>query len=300
MGKVAVGGQAVLEGVMMRAGGRWSLAVRVPDGTIHVEGHSLPAATTGLWALPVFRGVANLGGSLALGLRALNASVVLANPADAGKAETQGRTAMVLGLVVAVLAFIVLPAGLTRLVADPGTSPVAFGAVDGLLRLAILFAYVFLVGRQPYVQRVFAYHGAEHKSIHAYEAGDELTVGNARKYPREHPRCGTSFLFLVTLVAFLVYLALPTGYLVTGLLGVPTASLLGGLLALLLRVLLLPLVVGLAYEALRFAGAHTENPLARAMAWPGMKLQSLTTAEPDDGMLEVALASLASAIETQD
>ena len=299
MSRITAGGQAVLEGVMMRAGNRWALAVRLPDGSIHVEEHDLPVPTTGFWALPVFRGIAGLGSSLALGLQALNASVVLANPADAEQAEVQGKFAMVLGLVIAALAFVVLPAGLSRFVADPGTSPVLFGAVDGFLRLAILFTYVALIGRQPYVRRVFAYHGAEHKSIHTYEAGDELTVANARKYPREHPRCGTSFLFLVTLVAFLVYLVLPTGYIVTGILGVPTTSLLGGLLALVLRLALLPLVAGLAYEVLKLAGSHADNPLAKVVSWPGLKFQAMTTAEPDDGMLEVALASLRSAIAGQ-
>lgn len=297
MGKRATaGGQAVMEGVMMRAGDRWALAVRRPDGGIHVEAHELPSSATGAWSWPVLRGMAALGSSVSLGMRALGSSVEIANPAGGKQGKNEASVAMVLGSVLAIALFVVLPAVLTRLLGlNPADQRAAFGAVDGILRLAILFGYVFAISRLGYVRRVFAYHGAEHKSIHAWEAGDELTVENARKYPREHPRCGTSFLFLVTLVAFLVYLAVPTGWLVTTVLGVPAASTAGNLLALLLRVFLLPLVAGVAYEVLRAVGKHSGHPLARLVSWPGLRLQGLTTAEPDDGMLEVALASLTAA-----
>jgi uncharacterized protein YqhQ len=277
--KPVIGGQAVIEGVMMQNGDRVAVAVRrQSDGEILVR--SLPARVRfrKLGQIPFVRGLFRLYDMMALGLRALNASTQLAFPEE--EQMTKGGTfvTFAIAIVVAVGVFIALPIYLTNNVSwlRLGHS-VAFSLVEGLIRLGFLFVYLVLISRMKDIRRVFQYHGAEHKVVYTYEADEELNVGNARKHTTLHPRCGTAFLMTVFVVAILVF----------SVAGNPPLW-----LRILSRLLLLPIVAGVSYEVLRYTGRHYERWWVRLLAQPGLWLQRLTTSEPDDDMLEVAIASM--------
>jgi uncharacterized protein YqhQ len=294
-----VGGQAVLEGVMMRGVSTWAVAVRrpvpedAPAGTIgEVDVTSEPLVS---WAkrhrvlrIPVIRGVVALAESLKIGFRALaisaNAQVTEPGEEDAIGGFTWGLT-IVFSLALAVGLFFVVPVGATSLIRDQLDSAVLFWLVEGVLRTAIFIAYLWLISRVPDLRRVFEYHGAEHKTISCYEAGDRLTPARAERYSRLHPRCGTSFLLIVMVLAIFVFapIGLPAWYWLV-----------------LTRVLGIPLIAGLSYEVIKFAGKHRRKRWVRAVMWPGLMLQNLTTREPDRMQLEVAIASLEAvlAVET--
>jgi uncharacterized protein YqhQ len=275
-----VGGQAVLEGVMMRGASAWAVAVRPaasPDA-IDVATFALPAGTADRpWRRwPVVRGVVALGEALRLGLRAL---AIAADAQRAGEDPelTPGRWAalVAIALAVAVGLFFLVPLALAGLVTDPG-SP-AFWALEGVLRVLVFLAYLALLSRRAELRRVFAYHGAEHKAIACYEAGAPLEPASAQRFSRLHPRCGTSFLLVVMLVAVVAFapLGLANWYVLV-----------------LARVLGVPLVAGVAFEVVKWAGRHQARPAVRAIVWPGLQLQRLTTREPDEAQLAVAIAAL--------
>lgn len=288
-----IGGQALLEGVMMRGKLNWAVAVRIADGSIHVEEHDLPAYSREGWrSWPVTRGVWAMYETLSLAMKAFAIAASMA-----GETEEEQLTAseigwtMVFGVVIAVAAFIVLPAVLTNLVVSSLDHPFVWNVVDGVLRLAIFFLYIWGVGMVPDIKRVFAYHGAEHKSIHAYEHGLPLEPRYVQRYGTLHVRCGTSFLLMVMVIAILVFSAVP-GRAILGLWGV-TAPWAVVLFNIGVRIVLLPLVAGLAYEVtVKWAGTHSDSPLVKVLLWPGMQMQRMTTREPDDGMVEVAVAAL--------
>ncbi len=315
-----VGGQAVLEGVMMRGVRNWAVAVRKPtaadlddgepareggaEGEIEVSTFPLSSAASRHRALrlPVVRGVVALGGSLAIGFRALeiSASAQMPPPAPASAAESNGARAdgagpegppaeseeipravwagtVVIALVLAVALFFLLPVGLTSLIKRQLGSSVLFWLVEGVVRTSIFLAYMLMLSRVRDLRRVFEYHGAEHKTISCYEAGLELTPANCQRFSRLHPRCGTSFLLLVMVVAIIVFapIGLPAWY---------------WLLA--TRILGVPLIAGLSFELIKLAGRNRARGWVRALMWPGLKLQLLTTREPDASQLEVAIAAL--------
>ncbi len=294
-----VGGQAVLEGVMMRGVSTWAVAVRKP-----IADDSAPAALGAIevtseplvsWAkrhrilrVPVIRGVVALAESLRIGFRALaisaNAQVADADEEQPIGGFTWGAT-IVLSLAVAVGLFFVAPVGATSLIRDALGSALLFWLVEGLLRTAIFIAYLVLISRIRDLRRVFEYHGAEHKTISCYEAGDRLTPARAERYSRLHPRCGTSFLLVVMVLAIFVFapIGLPAWYWLV-----------------LTRVLGIPLIAGLSYEVIKLAGKHRRKRWVRAVMWPGLMLQNLTTREPDRSQLEVAIAALEAvlAVET--
>lgn len=199
--------------------------------------------------------------------------------------------AMVLGVVLALALFILLPAFVSNvLVGNYEQNPFIWNIVDGAVRVAIFIFYVWLIGRMPDIKRMFSYHGAEHKTIHCYEHGMDLTPQNARQFPRLHVRCGTAFLIMVMIIAIVVYTVIPLG-------GVITALGISGVAAFLLliavRIVFLPVIAGISYEiTVKWAGSHPENPLVRIVLWPGMQMQRLTTNEPDDSMLECAIAAM--------
>jgi uncharacterized protein YqhQ len=290
-----IGGQALLEGVMMRGARSWAVAVRTPDGSLHVEEHDLPPHhATGWRTWPIFRGVYAMYETLALALRAFGIAAQFAGATEEEQLTSSeiGWT-MVAGVALAVVAFIVAPALLTNLVV--GTSATAnalvWNVVDGLLRLGVFFLYIWGVGFMPDIRRVFAYHGAEHKSIHAYEHGIPLEPRYVQRYDTLHVRCGTAFLLMVMVVSLIVFSLVP-GKSILALWGVS-----GGVWVTLfnigVRIVLLPLVAGIAYEVtVKWAGNHSESRLVKVLLWPGMQLQRLTTREPDDGMIEVAVAAL--------
>jgi uncharacterized protein YqhQ len=301
-----VGGQAVLEGVMMRGVRNWAVAVRKPapdqlaggedtledgaTGEIEVSTFPLESAASRhrVLRLPIVRGVVALGGSLAIGFRALEISASAQLPAaeagedgvDAGPEEIpRGVWAgtVVVAIVLAVALFFLLPVGLTSLIKGQLGSSVLFWLVEGIVRTSIFLAYMLALSRVRDLRRVFEYHGAEHKTISCYEAGLPLTPANCQRFSRLHPRCGTSFLLLVMVVAIFVFapIGLPAWY---------------WLLA--TRVLGVPLIAGLSFELIKLAGRNRSRGWVRALMWPGMKLQLLTTREPDASELEVAIAAL--------
>ena len=281
----AVGGQAVLEGVMMRAPSGWAVAVRRPDGNIVAQANELPRLSerSSLARYPFIRGVLVLIESLTLGFRALSWSAQMAG--DEEEEITRGQTiaTMLFAVVLAVGLFILLPAfAADWLKPYVGDSSLAFVVLDGILRLGLILLYIWAISRSKEIQRVFQYHGAEHKTIHAYEAGDPLSIDEIQKYSPRHPRCGTSFILIVAMVAFVVFLVLAP---------------LPFVWQVLIRILLLPFIAGLSYEVLKL-GANS-----RWMSWanrPGIWLQGITTKEPEDAMVPVAVASLLAALTDEE
>ncbi|HEX9093599.1 MAG TPA: DUF1385 domain-containing protein [Coriobacteriia bacterium] len=301
-----IGGQALIEGVMMRGKLNWAVAVRTPDGSIHVEEHDLPGGTKGGWKKwPVFRGVWAMYETLALALKAFNISAQYADMSGGGEgmvpveeaedarlSKTEIGWTMVFGVALAVGLFIVLPALATNWIVGPSTArPVIWNVVDGALRLVVFFVYIWAVGLMPDIRRVFAYHGAEHKSIHAFEHGLPLEPALIQRYETLHVRCGTSFLMMVMVIAIVVFSLVPVATILSAW-GITSGPLVT-LAKIAIRILLLPVVAGLAYEVtVKWAGSRPENPFVKVLLWPGMQMQRLTTREPDDGMIEVAVAAL--------
>ena len=296
--KTSIGGQALIEGVMMRGSTHWSVAVRKPDGSIHTEEHVLTSGKEKhAWMRwPLVRGCVALVESLGLGFKALQIAAKHAfNDAETDEEEF-GKGAMTLSLVLGVLLgvalFILAPALVANLlVGDYDTNFVAWNLVDGIARVAVFIFYVWLIGRMGDIKRMFAYHGAEHKTIHCYEHELELTPENARQFPCLHVRCGTAFIIMVMIIAIFIYSLVPLGPLFDQL-GI-TNSVAKFLLVLAVRLAFLPVIAGISYEiTVKWAGAHPENPLVKVILWPGMQMQRLTTNEPDDAQLECAIAAM--------
>jgi uncharacterized protein YqhQ len=283
-----VGGQAVLEGVMMRGPSNWAVAVRKPDGDI-AEVHQpikSPMARHGIFRLPVIRGVVALGESLAIGFRALAISANYAAAAEAKEGEdgeevsteltrAQLIFAFAIAIGFAVLLFKVSPALITDWIGIKRTG--WFVIVEGGIRVTIFILYLSLISLFPDLRRVFQYHAAEHKAINAYEAGEELKPDIVQRFSLIHPRCGTAFLLWVMVIAIFVFafFGRPVWYWLI-------AS----------RILLLPVIAGIAYELIRFAGKHQHNRILMTLLAPGMWLQRLTTREPSLDQIEVSIAAL--------
>ena len=375
--KTHIGGQALIEGVMMRGKNCWAIGVREPDGGLFSQEYPLSKkGNRPTWfSWPLVRGCVALVDSLALGFKALEIAAnkafddeeeVAESPAsndpelftqndselpalnspksclaDAGSSalndmvsselstsdsglssnlesastsdfglssnlesasvsdstdegvlsKAEMTFAMVLGVVLAVALFILLPAGLSNvIVGEYEQNPFVWNIVDGVVRVAIFIFYVWLIGRMPDIKRMFSYHGAEHKTIHCYEHGLELTPENARQFPRLHVRCGTAFLIMVMLIAIVVYTVIPLDGVIASLGITGTAAF---ALLLVVRLVFLPVIAGISYEiTVKWAGSHPENPLVKVVLWPGMQMQRLTTNEPDDSMLECAIAAM--------
>jgi uncharacterized protein YqhQ len=278
------GGQAVIGGVMMRGQKAMVTAVRRPGGGLAMDTQPLSTIYYGRWRkTPLIRGVIVLLEVLVLGIRTLlySANVSL----EEEEAEVSGWLVWLLvaaSLGVSVALFFMAPLFLTNLLEPYITSSVVFSLIEGLIRATIIVLYLGLIGLIPDIKRYFAYHGAEHKAVNAYEAGVPLEVEAVRKYSTAHVRCGTSFLFTVIIISVIVF----------ALVGLPSL----GLLAL-SRILLIPVIAALAYEVIYFSGRHANNRLLRVVISPGLWLQSLTTREPDDDKLEVALSALRKVVE---
>jgi uncharacterized protein YqhQ len=306
----SIGGQAVIEGVMMRSPHYIAVAVRKPSRKIVIRNfpHRSVAERFSFLKKPVLRGVVMLFESMVQGIQALSYSANVAamaeaelnspKPSEGGKTEELSTWAIALSigsaLVLGMGLFVALPHFLTALLTSSrglnltAQSPI-FHLLDGVLKMSVLLAYVYLIAMMEDIHRVFQYHGAEHKSIYAFEAGEELTVENARHHSTLHPRCGTSFLLFLVLISILVFSA------VFPLFGLSTLSpipIVNHLMMIGVKILLMFPVAGLAYEFIKMCACRMDNPVFRAMVWPGMVLQKLTTREPSDEQLEVALASL--------
>lgn len=388
-----VGGQALIEGVMMRGRYNWAVAVREPAGTIYTEQHELASGRKkNRWMhVPVVRGVTAFVESLALGYKAiqvsadhaydfdeddeggsgkgsgaaaallthssvamLSAALSLESEAEQGPEPQEGglvghvvdevakqaavarvadapanapevaeelqqepesdekakddsgmpagimTLSMVLGIVLGVVLFVVLPAFLTNIiVGDYTKGTLQWNVIDGVLRVAVFVAYIALISLMPDIKRMFAYHGAEHKTIHCYEHDVELTPANAQRFPRLHVRCGTAFLIMTMIIAIFVFTVVPVNLIIE------QSGVQSGALRLLMvicsRIILLPVVAGLAYEiTVRWAGSRPENPLVKVVLWPGLQMQRLTTNQPDDGMLECAITSMKLVLEREE
>jgi uncharacterized protein YqhQ len=283
-----VGGQAVLEGVMMRGVSHWAVAVQPPAGDVAVRSFPLTSAVRRhrLLRLPVVRGVVALGESLAIGFRALGIAADAQLPD--GEQEISGGVwagTAAAALVLAVALFFVVPVTLTSLIKDRLGSATLFWVIEGGVRTAIFLGYLALLSRQKDLRRVFEFHGAEHKVIACYEAGEPLEPERAGRFSRLHPRCGTSFLLVVMIVAIFVFapLGLPAWYLL-----------------LVTRILGVPVIAGLSFELIKLAGKHRGRAWMRALMWPGMQLQKLTTREPDLDQLAVAIAALEAVLAVED
>jgi len=303
--ELLVGGQALIEGVMMRSPGAYGVAVRRPDGSIAFQRGKVNslAKRYPILKLPVLRGVAVLFQSLALGIRSLNFSaeqaVAAAEVESAGATATEGTApepaktsnlaiagSMAFGLGLGVVVFLLAPLWLTHLgekyLFGGHLTNLGFNLLDGGLRAIFFLAYIYGISRMKDIHRVFQYHGAEHKVVFNYEKRLPLTVENARVQSRLHPRCGTSFLLFVLLVSILVFALIPKT--------APFLVKFGG------RLLLVPAIAGLSYEVLRFTAKHRAAPLFAILVAPGLALQRITTQEPTDDMLEVAIAALEEAL----
>lgn len=357
-----IGGQALIEGIMMRGRYNWAVAVRQPDGTIYTEEHDLASGKDkNSWMYkPIIRGCTAMVESLALGYKALEISAnhaydfdeedglteaddaekpgLAASSYNGGEADIAARSAsvtaqidvaapmaatlnevpgtavaatedkdaeeggdaisgammtgaMVMGIILGIVIFIVAPAVLTNLiVGDYGKETLIWNIVDGILRVAIFIIYIWLISLMKDIRRLFAYHGAEHKTIHCYERGLELTPQNAMQFPRLHVRCGTAFLIMTMIIAILVFTIVPINPIIEAM-GVTNGIAKLGLV-ILSRIILLPLIAGISYEiTVKWAGMHPDNPLVKAVLWPGMQMQRLTTNPPDEGMLECAIVA---------
>ena len=358
--KTHVGGQALLEGIMMRGKFNWAVAVREPEGTIYTEEHDLASGKdkNGWLYWPFVRGCRAFVESLALGYKALSIAAehafveegegdpaqapapepepkkkfswkdefgnpdemidalgaqrtleVVNEPASAAESKGEAELAseqekkpllgsaemtvsMILGLVLGIALFIVVPAFITNLiVGEYDERTLLWNIVDGVLRIAVFIFYIWLIGRMSDIKRMFGYHGAEHKTIHCFEHGLALTPENARSFPRLHVRCGTAFLIMVMILAIFIYTITPIGLLIDAW-GVPDGPLKLALV-IAVRILMMPVIAGVAYEiTVKWAGSHPENPLVKVVLWPGMQMQRLTTREPDDGQIECAIAAM--------
>ena len=276
--KLTVGGQAVIEGVMMRGPKLVSTAVREPSGQISVKVDPVSSISDRYPILkkPMLRGVIALGESLVLGLKSLSYSAQKAGDEDEQLSDKELVMTILFSLGLAILLFVIIPTAAAKYIDASFTNPILLNLLEGGLRLGIFLVYIYGISRMKDIQRVFKYHGAEHKTIHAYEAGVELTVENVQKYSTLHPRCGTAFLLIVMVVSIIMF----------AFLGWPDLW-----LRILSRVILLPVVAGISYEIIRFAG-KSQNPLVHIAILPGLWLQKITTSQPDDDMVEVAIQAL--------
>jgi uncharacterized protein YqhQ len=279
-----VGGQAIMEGVLMRSPNFWGMAVRTPSGDMDLRAERFRSVTrkTKLFRLPIIRGALSLGETLWLGMKALTLStnIALGEEQELSKKEIAGTLAfaLVLGFGLFLVAPVLGTKGLGTLVGSSIENPILFNLIEGIIRIAIFIAYLLgitLISKD--IKRFFAYHGAEHKAIKVYERGEELVPENARKLDTSHVRCGTSFVLYVLVLSILVF----------SLLGVE-----GWLYMLASRVVVIPLVAGIAFEFIMWSARNQDSALVRVLVWPGLQMQKLTTREPSDDMVEVAMASL--------
>ena len=301
--KTSIGGQALMEGILMRGPEKQSIVCRLADGTLKTKVEDIkPAPKT-----PFVRGICIFISSLFNGMNALSYSASL-QPEESQDEPSKFdmwlekkigveaaekvviAIAVILGIALAVGLFVLLPAFLFELLPE-GINLVVRCILEGLIRIVIFLVYLWLAARMKEIKRVFSYHGAEHKTIFCYEKGLELTVENVREQSRFHPRCGTSFLVVIMIISiFVVSFMSWVLSLIPGIAALP--KILAALVRIVGKLILLPIIVGVTYELNRWVGRHDENPVARVVAWPGKQIQHLTTREPDDGMIECAIEAV--------
>ena len=278
------GGQAVIEGVMIRGREAVVTAIRRPGGEIAIDSKPLPAITTGwMRRTPLIRGVVVLIEAMVLGIRSLIFSANVAMEEEEEEIPSKAIWGMIaVAAVLVVLLFFITPLFLTKLLNTYIPNSLVFHIIEGIIRLGIFVGYLKLISLMPDLKRVFAYHGAEHKTVNAYEAGVPMEVEAIKVYGRAHVRCGTSFLFLVLIIAIIVFAFIGRDIL---------------WLMIVSRIVLIPVIMALGYEVIYFGAKHTNNRLMKIVLAPGLCMQSLTTAEPDDKQIEVAIAAMNKAVE---
>ena len=286
MTRPAYGGQAVIEGVLIRGQRTLALACRRPNGEIYRYREALrsPLQRSRLAKLPLVRGVVVLWESLLHGTRMLmrSADIQMEDSPQSARPGTAGLAGIVaVSVTVALVVFVGIPYATTQLLRPAIASATALNVIEGLIRVALLVGYVAAISLLPDIRRVFAYHGAEHMTIHAFEHDDALDPAHIERYPTAHPRCGTAFLLIVVLVAVVAFTFMPRANLVVDLMA---------------RLLLVVPVAAVSYELLKLGAGHPESPVLRALVWPGLLLQGITTRRPDERMIEVAVASLEEAL----
>src|ERR687889_1162329 len=279
-----VGGQAIMEGVLMRSPNFWGMAVRTPSGDMDLRAERFRSVTrrSKLFRLPIIRGALSLGETLWLGMKALTLSTNVALGEEEELSRKEIAFTLIFALVLGFGLFLVAPVlgtkGLGSLIGSSIQNPVLFNLVEGVIRIAIFVAYLLgITFLSKDIKRFFAYHGAEHKAIKVYERGEELVPQNARKLDTSHVRCGTSFVLYVLVLSILIF----------SLLGVQ-----GWVYMIASRIVVIPLVAGIAFEFIMWSARNQSNRIVKVLIWPGLQLQKLTTREPSDDQVEVAMASL--------
>ncbi|OHE60587.1 MAG: hypothetical protein A2Z47_04065 [Thermodesulfovibrio sp. RBG_19FT_COMBO_42_12] len=286
-----IGGQAVIEGVMMKGRKGWTVAVRGPKGDIHVKREGLSELPKVL-RLPVVRGVIALYYALSIGVRAIEFSASNAYAEEDGVKLNPISIGFTIGLsvILGIALFILLPLYATRLLGivfvSVSKSSFVFNLVDGIIRIFFFLTYIVSIGMWKEIRRIFEYHGAEHKVIHAYENGKELTVKNIKGYSPLHPRCGTSFLLIVMVISILTFSSIPQEW--------------SFFYKFLSRLILIPVIAGLSFEFLKLFAKNKDNPIINLFIQPGLLLQKLTTREPDDAQIEVAIRALEEVLKIEE
>ena len=289
MGMKNVGGQAVIEGVMMKSPCAWTVAVRNPQGEIVVKREELNEGP-GFLKSPVIRGVVGLVQAMTLGIKALgySAEISMAEEDDEKPSDISRFFTVSLSIILAMGLFFVLPLYMTKLLGlvfnVVQDSSLVFNVIDGIVRIGVFVVYIFAISLLKDIRRVFEYHGAEHKVIHAYESDVELTPDNVQKFSTLHPRCGTSFLLIVMVMSMFVFSFIPNEWLFVD--------------KLLSRFFLIPLIAALSYEFIRFSANYSRNPVVKSMIVPGLLLQKITTRPPSDEQIEVAIRALKDSLDT--
>jgi uncharacterized protein YqhQ len=287
----SIGGQAVIEGVMMKSPKNWTVAVRDQKGSIHLKKEKL-TEIPGFLKLPVLRGVVALFHALMLGIKAIEFSASKAYEEETEESLSKFSIAVTISvsILIGIGLFILLPLYATKLAGfvfeGIAKNSLLFNLTDGLLRVLVFLVYVVMIGLWKEMARIFMYHGAEHKVIHAYEEGKDLTLANVRDNSPLHPRCGTSFLMIVMVFSILVFSFIPQHW--------------PFLFKFLSRIVLIPLIAGSSFEFLKFSSKWSHNPLMHLLIYPGLLLQRLTTREPDDAQLEVALSALREVLKLEE
>ena len=287
---ILVGGQAVMEGVMMRVPGAYATAVRDPDGNIQIDRHDFKSKVDAypFLKMPLLRGIIGLFESLKIGYSTLQWSAEISIPEEEASKETSKFVDVLLtifSLALALGLFFVAPIGLTSWLFDKDQDAFIFNLISGMFRVIFFITYLVLISLMKDVRRLFQYHGAEHKTVYNFESGKELSISNAQQFPTQHPRCGTSFLFIIMLVAILSFAILDSVVLFY-------VEELKIWMRLIFHIPFIPIVAGLGYEVLKLTAKHRSNIFFRALAQPGLWLQNITTKQPDDEQVEVALEAL--------
>jgi uncharacterized protein YqhQ len=291
--KPTLGGQAVIEGVMMRSPNYYATSVRTEKGKLVTQLKKIKPLPKFL-KLPFIRGITNLIEMLVIGIKTLAWSAEQFTEEQEEKlTNTQITITMILAFAIAIGLFVALPYFLSIITGvKEETSPIAFNLIDGIIKIILFLIYLYLISLMKDIKRLFEYHGAEHKAVYCYEDGKRLTLENVKKYSTKHPRCGTSFLFIVLLVSIFVFALIPSIVLLL----FPKFTLLPliprKIILFSLRILFIPVIAGISYELLKLSGKHSKNPIVKLISAPGIWLQYITTKEPDKKQIEVAITSL--------